>query len=80
MNLFRLIGDMLHLAAILCLLYRIKTARNCVGLSCKTQEIYLVVFLTRYWDLMLYFVSYYNTTMKLFYIGSCLAIIYLMRV
>ena len=71
---------MLHLAAILCLLYRIKQTRNCVGLSCKTQEIYLLVFASRYWDLFLYFVSYYNTGMKVFYLGSCLCIIYLMRV
>jgi hypothetical protein len=31
MNIFRFIADMLHLAAILLLLYRIKNTRNCVG-------------------------------------------------
>ena len=31
MNIFRLIADMLHLAAICLLLYRIKVSRNCVG-------------------------------------------------
>lgn len=31
MNIFRFIADMLHLAAILLLLYRIKKARNCIG-------------------------------------------------
>ena len=31
MNIFRLIADMLHLAAILTLLYRIKVVRNCIG-------------------------------------------------
>jgi hypothetical protein len=31
MNLFRLIADMLHLVAILILLYRIKKSRNCIG-------------------------------------------------
>lgn len=31
MNIFRLIADMLHLAAILTLLYRIKKSRNCIG-------------------------------------------------
>lgn len=31
MNLFRLAADMLHLGAILVLLYRIKNTRNCIG-------------------------------------------------
>ena len=31
MNLFRFIADMLHLAAICMLLYRIKVVRNCIG-------------------------------------------------
>jgi len=31
MNIFRFIADMLHLAAILLLLYRIKNTRNVVG-------------------------------------------------
>lgn len=33
MNIFRFIADMLHLAAICLLLYRIKNTRNCVGKS-----------------------------------------------
>ena len=91
MNLFRFCADMLHLLAIVFLLYRIKKERNCVGkqklsfhltvigISCKTQEIYLVVFLVRYLDLFFYFISLYNTVMKLFFIGSTAGIIYLMR-
>jgi len=31
MNIFRLTGDMLHLLAILTLLYRIRKSRNCIG-------------------------------------------------
>jgi hypothetical protein len=31
MNIFRFIADMLHLAAIVTLLYRIKVTRNCIG-------------------------------------------------
>ena len=31
MNAFRFIADMLHLLAIMILLYRIKKARNCIG-------------------------------------------------
>ena len=33
MNLFRFIADMLHLGAILLLLYRIRKVRNCIGKS-----------------------------------------------
>ena len=33
MNIFRFIADMLHLAAILLLLYRIRKVRNCIGKS-----------------------------------------------
>lgn len=51
-----------------------------LGLSCKTQEIYLIVFCLRYMDLFMYFVSVYNTCMKLFFISSTLFIIYLMRI
>ena len=50
-----------------------------LGLSCKTQEIYLLVFLIRYSDLFWNFVSVYNTLMKLFFIGSTGLIIYLMK-
>ena len=50
-----------------------------IGLSCKTQEIYLLVFLVRYSDLLLYFVSVYNTLMKIFFILSTGLLIYLMR-
>lgn len=31
MNIFRFIADMLHLAAILILIYRIRKSRNCIG-------------------------------------------------
>ena len=48
-------------------------------MSCKTQEIYLIVFCVRYIDLFMYFVSLYNTSMKIFFISSTAFIIYLMR-
>lgn len=110
MNIFRLIADMLHLSAILILIYRIRKSRNCIGnyfillsliasicspnlilfakiftkimnigLSSKTQEMYLLVFCVRYLDLFMYFISMYNTLMKFFFISSSAYIIYLMR-
>ena len=41
-----------------------------IGLSCKTQELYLLVFCVRYMDLFMYYISLYNTFMKLFFISS----------
>ena len=79
MNPIRLIADMLHLTAICILIYRINKTRNCIGLSCKTQEMYLLVFCIRYMDLLMYFISMYNTLMKLFFISATAYCIYLMR-
>lgn len=52
-----------------------------IGISFKTQVLYVVVFVTRYLDLFLgERVSLYNTAMKLFFIGSSGYILYLMKV
>jgi len=53
MDIFQLIGDFLHLIAIVMLLLKILATKNVIGLSYKTQELYLVVFLTRYSDMIL---------------------------
>ena len=51
----------------------------CLGLSIKTQELYVIVFCSRYVDLFVYKVSLYNTCMKIAFIGSALFIVYVMR-
>jgi hypothetical protein len=88
MNPFRFIADALHLLSFIILIAKIRNTRNCLGMKClfiriglsyRTQELYMVVFLTRYWDLFLYFVSAYNTTMKILYILCTLYIIYIMK-
>eukprot|EP01016_Furgasonia_blochmanni_P011372 TRINITY_DN1512_c0_g1_i1.p2 TRINITY_DN1512_c0_g1~~TRINITY_DN1512_c0_g1_i1.p2 ORF type:complete len:306 (-),score=73.90 TRINITY_DN1512_c0_g1_i1:118-987(-) len=79
MNIFRLIGDMLHLLSIIFLIMKIRNSRNCLGLSLKTQECFLIVFCLRYLDLFMYFVSLYNTVMKIAFISSTVYIIYLMK-
>jgi len=79
MNIYRLIADLLHLLSFFIIIAKLLRTRSCKGVSCKTQEVYLVVFLTRYIDLFMYFISFYNTTMKILYIASTLFIIYLMR-
>ncbi len=53
MDVFQLIGDFLHLVAILLLLLKILASKNVVGLSYKTQEMFIVVFLTRYSDMVI---------------------------
>ena len=80
MNIFRLFGDFLHLGSICLLLYKMIMLKNCAGVSLRTQFLYVVVFICRYGiDLFTSFYSVYNTTMKIFFIASSIAIVYLMR-
>ena len=79
MNLFRLAGDMCHVLSIVVLLLRLKATKNAIGISIKTQELYLVVFCLRYLDLFTTFYSVYNTVMKIAYIGATAFIVYMVR-
>jgi len=79
MNIFRLFADLMHLASIFILLLKIQKTRSCTGISFKSQCLYAAVFTTRYLDLFIYFVSLYNTVMKIFFIGSSFYILYLMK-
>ena len=49
------------------------------GISLKTQELYVIVFLTRYLDLFTRYISFYNTVMKLVFIGTSICIFWYMR-
>eukprot|EP00002_Diphylleia_rotans_P033157 TRINITY_DN7020_c0_g1_i1.p1 TRINITY_DN7020_c0_g1~~TRINITY_DN7020_c0_g1_i1.p1 ORF type:complete len:213 (+),score=33.52 TRINITY_DN7020_c0_g1_i1:63-701(+) len=79
MNVFRFVGDMLHLLSVLLVLLKMQTTRSCRGLSLKSQELYALVFATRYLDLFTTFVSFYNTIMKIIFLGTSFAIVYLVR-
>ncbi|KAI0090602.1 ER lumen protein retaining receptor-domain-containing protein [Irpex rosettiformis] len=79
MNLFRLFGDLSHLASIFILLHKIQTTRSCRGISFKTQALYVAVFTSRYLDLFYEWVSLYNFLMKVFFISSSVYILYLMK-
>lgn len=79
MNVFRFAGDMSHLLSILVLLLRLRVTKNAIGISVKTQELYLIVFVTRYLDLFTTFYSLYNTVMKIVYISLTAFIIYMIR-
>ena len=78
MNIFRLLGDLSHLSAIILLLLKIWKTRSCAGISGKSQILFLVVFVTRYLDLVTNFVSVYNTVMKVFFISSAGATVWMM--
>jgi ER lumen protein retaining receptor len=78
MNIFRFLGDLSHLLAIVLLLVKMWKTRSCAGISGKSQIMFAIVFTTRYLDLFTSFVSVYNTVMKIFFIASSYATIYLM--
>ncbi|KAG6827796.1 hypothetical protein H0H93_015292, partial [Arthromyces matolae] len=50
-----------------------------LGISFKTQALYVAVFVARYPDLLWRYISLYNSIMKLFFIASSCYILYLMR-
>eukprot|EP00939_MAST-03C_sp_MAST-3C-sp1_P002946 g2946.t1 len=77
MNIFRLSGDLSHLASYLILLYVLFKKRNASGISLKTQQLYFLVFIARYLDLFTNFYSLYNTLFKIFYILASGAICWL---
>mmetsp|Transcript_68383 Transcript_68383/g.178023 ORF Transcript_68383/g.178023 Transcript_68383/m.178023 type:complete len:221 (-) Transcript_68383:283-945(-) len=79
MNIFRLSGDMLHLTSIMLLVFKLHRSKSCVGVSCRMQEMYAMVFIFRYLDLFWSYISLYNTTMKLVFITTTVYLIYLMR-
>jgi ER lumen protein retaining receptor len=79
LNIFRLGGDFSHVVSILLLILRLRVSKNAVGISMKTQELYLIVFLTRYLDLFTMFYSLYNTMMKIMFITATSYILYMVR-
>jgi ER lumen protein retaining receptor len=78
-NVIQFVGDTLHLISFVIIIYKIYKDKSCKGVSAKTFEIYLLVFCTRYLDLFMYFISFYNTFMKLLFISASAFILYLMH-
>ncbi|KAJ8904974.1 hypothetical protein NDN08_001486 [Rhodosorus marinus] len=82
MNVFRILGDLFHVAAILILLRKMTMTKSCAGISLRTQILYLVVFSCRYMDLFWLNpfhspLRFYNTIMKLAFIGTSVYTIFL---
>ncbi|XP_014483471.1 PREDICTED: ER lumen protein-retaining receptor [Dinoponera quadriceps] len=80
MNIFRLLGDLSHLLAIIILLLKIWKTRSCAGISGKSQILFAIVYTSRYLDLVTTFISAYNTFMKIVFIAASLATVFLMYV
>jgi ER lumen protein retaining receptor len=70
---------MSHVFSIIVLLLRLRVAKNASGVSLRTHELFLVVFVTRYLDLFTRYYSLYNSVMKILYIGTTASIIYMIK-
>ncbi|KAL0225631.1 hypothetical protein P9112_012955 [Eukaryota sp. TZLM1-RC] len=78
-NPFRITADIVHLLSFLILIYRLWTTQSARSVSLKTQYIYLIVFCTRYLDLLWNFKYLYNYIFKIVFISCTVIIIYLVR-
>lgn len=81
-NVFRLAGDLLHVISIILLWTKMQSTRSCAGISLKSQMLYMLVYVSRYLDL-LHFTSFelahfYNFIMKCLFLASQGAVIYYM--
>jgi len=79
MNIFRLVGDMCHVFSIIILLLRLRVVKNAQGISCRTHELFLLVFVTRYLDLFTKYYGLYNSCMKVLYIATTASVINTIR-
>ena len=65
--------------SIIVLLLRLRLGKNANGISLKTHELFLMVFVTRYLDLFTTYYSLYNSCMKVMYIGTSGYIVNMIR-
>ncbi|KAF7852951.1 hypothetical protein EAF04_010828 [Stromatinia cepivora] len=77
-NFFRILGDLSHTLSKCILIYAIHRNSSAEGVSLITQSLYAMVFITRYLDLFSGYFILWNFTLKIFYIGSSLYILFLM--
>ncbi|KAG8138143.1 hypothetical protein E2320_004060 [Naja naja] len=77
MNVFRILGDVSHLLAMIILIVKIWRSKSCSGISGKSQILFALVFTTRYLDLCIIFISFYNTIMKVIFLLCAYATLYL---
>lgn len=75
-NIFGLLADLVHLCSYFVIIQKIRSLKETSELSYRTQEIYLMVYLTRYGDIIFNRHSLYLTSMKIIYIALTMWIIY----
>jgi len=61
------------------LIIRLLSAKNAQAISLKSIELYLLVYVSRYLDLFTTFYSLYNSIMKILFILTTAAIVYIIR-
>ena len=76
---FKHIANLIHLFSMIFLLEQIIKKKNCIGLSYRTQEIYLIVFLTRYSSVFFSINQKFYLLLKLTFILFTSLTIYLIR-
>ena len=74
-NIFRYIADYLHLFGVLCIIATLMKNQSCQGLSFRSQVLYLIIFVSRYLDLLDHTQATYLVFFKLFFIGSSASIV-----
>ena len=79
-NFLILQADLVHLYSFTVIIFIIIEESSCKGVSSKTFEIYLLVFLTRYIDIFLIYTSLYDKIMAILFIGINITILYLVRI
>ncbi|XP_030913613.1 ER lumen protein-retaining receptor 3 [Geospiza fortis] len=87
MNIFRILGDVSHLLAIIILLltfpficFTFLSSPCHAGISGKSQILFALVFTTRYLDLFTNFISVYNTVMKVIFLICAYVTVYMIYV
>jgi ER lumen protein retaining receptor len=75
-----MLADLSHLASLFILLAKMKSSSSASGISFKSQLAYLVVYITRYIDLLWTdpTKSLWNTSFKIMFIGAQVYTVYLM--
>lgn len=76
-NIYRYLGDYLHLAGVIVLILTIAKNRAVTGISRSTQILYMIVFCTRYLDLLEQKQTEYLVFFKIFYIVSSILVVVL---
>jgi len=74
-NIFRYIGDYLHLFGVFMLLATLAKNKSCQGISRSTQVLYFCVFITRYLDLFDHSQTAYLVFFKLTYILTSIIVL-----